>query len=76
MFAFEILLLKIKRTELYNPLTNTWNKTGDVLVGRASPALVTLKNGKVLLTGGDTFPYASSTGESELYDPLTGNWTA
>ena len=68
MFAFEILLLKIKRTELYNPLTNTWNKTGDVFVGRTSPVLVSLKDGKVLLTGGNTLPYIVSTNESDLYD--------
>jgi len=62
MFAFEILLLKIKRTELYNPLTNTWNKTGDVFVGRTSPVLVSL------LIGGNTLPYIVSTNESDLYD--------
>jgi len=53
---------------LYNPLTNTWNKTGDVFVGRTSPVLVSLKDGKVLLTGGNTLPYIVSTNESDLYD--------
>ena len=56
-----------KRSEIYDPATNTWTATGDLTEGRAKHQAVLLKTGKVLVIGGNS---------AELYDPATGKWSA
>lgn len=58
-----------KSSELYDPVTNTWSGSGNMLYERESFASVLLNDGKVLAIGGiDT--------TCELYDPATGLWSA
>ena len=56
--------------EIYDPVLNTWTLTGPLAVGRHSPAVAKLGNGKVIAAGGYGF-----TDVVELYDPATGTWS-
>ncbi len=61
--------------EVYNPATGKWTATGRLTTARAYGAAATiLKDGKVLLTGGDG-PGDPNLASAELYDPLSGTWT-
>jgi len=59
--------------ELYNPATGTWTKTGSMITGRESFALILLANGEVLAAGGFSNGPISN---AELYNPATGAWTS
>jgi N-acetylneuraminic acid mutarotase len=67
--------------ELYDPATGTWTVTGSMNQGRQQHSAVLLRNGTVLVGGGniDRTPCAdlcvTTIGESETYDPSTGQWT-
>ncbi|CAF4360282.1 unnamed protein product, partial [Rotaria sp. Silwood2] len=51
-----------------------WRNTGSMIYRRYYHTASALTNGKVLVTGGlDNGSYLNS---AELYDPLTGLWTA
>ena len=53
----------------------TWTPTGTLITARASHTATQLADGRVLVTGGlDT--YGNPLASSELYDPVTGTWTA
>jgi N-acetylneuraminic acid mutarotase len=58
-------------SQLYDPSTNTWAKTGSIHYFRYIATAFLLPNGKVLIAYGQT----DSSQSSELYDPITGNWT-
>ncbi len=65
--------------ELYDPASGTWTATGGLATGRYSHTATLLPpngNGKVLVlvTGGSTG--GATLASSELYDPLTGSWSA
>ena len=65
----------LNTAELYDPTTNTFAATGNMLVARNGPFLIGLPNGKVLVLGGndgDGNPIASA----EIYDPATGIFSA
>jgi hypothetical protein len=57
--------------ELYDPVTGTFNRTGDMTQSRGFHAAVLLLNGKVLIAGDQQ----ESTHTAELYDPVTGTFT-
>ena len=62
----------IGSAELYDPSSETWSPTGDLVEPREGVgALTLLANGKVLLAGEHT----TETG-AELYDTATGKWSA
>jgi uncharacterized repeat protein (TIGR01451 family) len=61
--------------EIYNPLTGAWAPTGSLTTGgRALHTATSLRNGKVLITGG--WNGSTSLSSAELYDPSTGLFTA
>jgi N-acetylneuraminic acid mutarotase len=57
-------------SELYDPTSNSWSKTGNLSTARYYHTAVLLKTGKVLAIGG-----ATSTTSCELYDPTKGTWS-
>ncbi|MFJ5262267.1 Kelch repeat-containing protein [Streptomyces sp. NPDC088387] len=69
--------------ELFDPATGRWTPTGDLASVRKSHQATLLRDGTVLVTGGDSpglqddwtyNPYSQWT--TERYDPATGAWTA
>ena len=63
--------------ELYDPDTRTFTPTGDMTVARMGHTATLLNNGRVLIVGGfDYSPPSHGLASVELYDPLTGTFTA
>ncbi len=65
------------RAEIFDPATNSWTLTAEMNAPRVSPKTIALTDGRVLVAGG-LDQYASTFGdslESEIYDPVTGEWT-
>jgi hypothetical protein len=60
-------------SELYNPATQTFSATGSLSGPRSSHTATLLKNGMVLIAGGES---GFSLASAELYDPATGTFTA
>jgi uncharacterized delta-60 repeat protein len=63
----------LRRTDVYDPATGTWARSGDLTVARFLHTATLLPNGRVLAAGG-AGP-AVPSGTSEQYDPVTGAWT-
>jgi hypothetical protein len=60
-------------TELYDPSNDSWSYTGQLNIQRGGGvSLVTLKDGRILATGGTNYTAANV---GELYDPTTQTWT-
>jgi hypothetical protein len=63
--------------ELYDPDSRTFATTGDMTVARTRHSATLLNNGKVLIVGGwEPSPPFYGLASAELYDPLTGTFTA
>jgi large repetitive protein len=68
--------------ELYDPTAGTWTNTGSLNTGRYEHTATLLPNGKVLVAAGIAsctncgLGGVVSTSSAELYDPVTGIWTA
>jgi Galactose oxidase, central domain len=58
--------------ELYDPVSGTFAQTGSMAVARFEHTATLLKDGKVLVTGGNDFPAIAS---AEVFDPQTGSFT-
>ena len=56
-------------SEIYDPTTNVWSTTNNMLTARRSHTSTLLPNGLVLVVGG------SGGISAELYDPSTGVWS-
>lgn len=65
----------MKFSELYDPATDTWTRTGDMLTSRTGHTATLLRNGKVLATGG-VQAGGAILNSAELFDPVTGAWSA
>jgi N-acetylneuraminic acid mutarotase len=64
--------------ELYDPATNSWTATSNLILGRDFPVSALLQNGKVIVVAGWGAPGptgGSVTGSAELYDPASGTWS-
>ena len=66
----------IASAEIYDPRTGIWALTGSMSTRRNDPAVVVLRDGRVLAAGGgmgdETLPRHRS---AEIFDPHTGEWT-
>ena len=65
----------MKFSELYDPATDAWTRTGDMLTSRTGHTATLLRNGKVLVTGG-VQAGGAILDSAELFDPATGAWSA
>ncbi len=70
-----------KVTEIYDPATNAWTRTGDLNIDRRDHTAVLLADGRVLVVGGEhSLPQDDPPGQepaatsAEIYDPATGSW--
>jgi hypothetical protein len=63
-------------SELYDPSTGFWSKSGDLNTKRGDHTAVLLSSGKVLAMGGvdGIGTFSHDPVEAELYDPGTGLW--
>ena len=76
--------------ELYDPTTRQWSSAGNMTYSRAGQWSVLLKDGRVLVLGGESAPTIGSTGKGysgcgvqcpqfvatpEIYDPATNRWS-
>jgi N-acetylneuraminic acid mutarotase len=62
-------------SELYEPATGLWSRTGALNLGRDGHTATLLSNGDVLVTGGHT-EGTTFTDKAEVYDSSAKNWDA
>jgi hypothetical protein len=60
--------------EIYDPAANTWTPAAPTTVAWNLHFAVLLRNGRVLVTGGDA-PSAPERRRTEIYDPGAGTWS-
>lgn len=66
----------LAESELYNPDTQQWLQTGSLNTPRRAPSnIVVLDDGRALVTGGSDVSSGGAVNTSELYNPLTGQWS-
>ncbi|MET0404047.1 MAG: Ig-like domain-containing protein [Cystobacter sp.] len=64
-------------SELYDPATQTWTRTGDARALRSGHLALRLNDGRVLVAGGyNPMTSYGILSSAELYDPVTGTWSA
>jgi large repetitive protein len=59
-------------TELYDPVSGTWSRTGDLPLGIWGHTATLLPNGMVLVTGGISTTIVAN---AEIYNPTRGVWS-
>ena len=73
----KVLVTLYGAAQLYDPASGTWTATGKMNVPRRGAVATLLSDGKVLVAGGTVPPLDYDTEDSaEVYDPVTGSWTA
>jgi hypothetical protein len=66
----------VAAAELYDPASGTSTATGSLATARDGHTATLLPSGKVLVVGGDSYPYRGDPKIAELYDPVSGTWAA
>jgi galactose oxidase len=61
-------------TTLYDPVSRTWRKSGDMRIPRGYSGDVTLSDGRVFTIGG-SWSGGTAHKDAEVWSPVTGNWT-
>ena len=72
-------VLDIGGAQVYDPASGTWTATGKRNYEGYGAAVVLLSDGKVLVAGGRGFKLPDNyydLDSAEVYDPVTGSWTA
>ena len=64
---------RTNRTELFNPVTNSWSDAGVLSQSRCGHVAALLTNGRVLVAGGENGESTLST--AAVFDPVTGQWS-
>ncbi|HEU5237208.1 MAG TPA: kelch repeat-containing protein [Pyrinomonadaceae bacterium] len=70
--------LSLNSAELYDPATGSWSGTGSLNTARDHHTATQLKNGQILILGGQNHANGSailSLTSAELYDPAAGTWS-
>jgi hypothetical protein len=62
--------------ELYDPMTDTWQKAGQMETPRYRYEMQPLPGGKILVCGGLIDLGSAATATAEIYDPETDVWTS
>ena len=65
----------LNSAELYDPVTNTFTSTGNMMTARNSPFLTRLPDGKILVSNGSDAA-GNPIQALEIYDPATGTFAA
>lgn len=73
--GFDLGGAAIARTQIYDPASHTWTRTGDMARARVEFPLVTLADGRVLAIGGAEADRVTRTADVEVFDPATGTWS-
>jgi N-acetylneuraminic acid mutarotase len=66
-------LTTTRSAEVFDPVTQTWQPTGDMTQARFGQSATLLKTGRVLVAGGTAGAQGFRT--AEIYDPVSGSWT-
>ena len=67
----------LSSAELYDPVARTFTATGSMTAPRTGQTITMLRDGRVLLTGGDrNAGYRSQLASAEIYDPASGTFSA
>jgi hypothetical protein len=67
----------LSSAELYDPVARSFTTTGAMTVPRAGQTITMLRDGRVLLTGGDqNVGFRSQLASAEIYDPRSGTFSA
>lgn len=65
-----------KAADIYYPATGKFSRTGSMTTSRQDETATLLRDGRVLVTGGDQGPMLQTIlSSAELYDPKRGKWT-
>jgi hypothetical protein len=80
LFAFGVLQQPgccgyASRSQIYDPVHDSWSEAGAIRVPRADPNAALLPDGKVLAFGGDATNCTTGHRSTEIYDPASDTWT-
>jgi uncharacterized protein (TIGR03437 family) len=62
------------QSEIYDPKTGTFARTGSMISARCRQSATLLKDGRVLVAGGYSTDSSSILSSAEIYDPSTGTF--
>jgi Kelch motif/Secretion system C-terminal sorting domain len=65
--------IHFKICEIFDPISETWSFADSLTDGRSAHTATLLKDGKVIVTGGQNTGDLSSC---EIYDPVTNQWSS
>lgn len=72
-------LYGLKSARIFNPETNSWTQAASMHYRRWYPTLITLPDGRLLVSGGvEKLVYndkGTNVAQTEIYDPVANTWT-